>query len=217
QEGRNGEDRAATPLHQWPRRWGAGVEHRREVGLDHVAPVLVRHTRDQAVTRDACVVDEDVDLARLLDERARGFRIRDIGLHCPAADLGGDLLRFLPSASVSEDDRGAATAELERDRPTDSSGASGDERDLAGERAALRRHQPASDLSTSSRLARSFTEIARTERSIRLIKPESTLPGPTSTNVVTPSRINSRAAWVNLTGAVSWSTSSAASRCAGSI
>ena len=39
-------------------------------------------------------------------------------------------------------------------------------------------------------------------------KPLSTLPGPTSTNVVTPLPISSRAAWVKRTGAVSCSTSS---------
>ena len=67
-----------------------------------------------------------------------------------------------------------------------------------------------------SRLARSLTGIARTPLSIRLISPESTFPGPTSTNVVTPSWTSSRAAWVNFTGAVSWSTSSEASLVAGS-
>jgi hypothetical protein len=43
------------------------------------------------------------------------------------------------------------------------------------------------------------------------------LPGPTSTKTFTPWRISSRAACVNFTGAVSWSTSSEAIRCAGSI
>ena len=59
-----------------------------------------------------------------------------------------------------------------------------------------------------SRLARSLTEIALTLLSIRLTRPESTFPGPTSTNVVTPPWTSSRAACVNLTGAVSWSTRS---------
>ena len=43
------------------------------------------------------------------------------------------------------------------------------------------------------------------------------MPGPTSTKVVTPPWTSSRAACVNRTGAVSWSTSSEPSRVAGSI
>ena len=53
-----------------------------------------------------------------------------------------------------------------------------------------------------------MTEIAFTPLSIRFTRPESTSPGPTSTNVWTPPRISSVAACVNFTGAVSWSTSS---------
>ena len=56
-----------------------------------------------------------------------------------------------------------------------------------------------------------------TVRSIRLTRPESTLLGPTSTKVLTPSSIRPRAAWVKRTGAVSCSTSSDAKRWAGSI
>ena len=65
--------------------------------------------------------------------------------------------------------------------------------------------------------ARSLTGIAFTLRSILFSRPERTLPGPTSTKTFTPWRISSRAACVNLTGAVSCSTSSAAILCAGSI
>ena len=54
----------------------------------------------------------------------------------------------------------------------------------------------------------SLTETVRTLLSILFSKPLSTLPGPTSTKTVTPLPISSRAACVNLTGAVSWLTSS---------
>ena len=62
-----------------------------------------------------------------------------------------------------------------------------------------------------------FTDIVFTLRSMRLTSPERTFPGPTSTNVVAPLRTSSVAAWVNRTGPVSWSTSRAATLCAGSI
>jgi hypothetical protein len=65
--------------------------------------------------------------------------------------------------------------------------------------------------------ARLLTEIAFTLLSMRLTRPESTLPGPTSTKVCTPSRISSVADCVKRTGAVSWSTSSAPKRWHGSI
>ena len=47
-----------------------------------------------------------------------------------------------------------------------------------------------------------MTGNVRTELSILFSKPLRTLPGPTSTNVVTPCPTSSLAAWVNLTGAV---------------
>ena len=95
--------------------------------------------------------------------------------------------------------------------------AAGDERELALERAEARRRARRALLRASPGAARLLTGIAFTLRSIRLTRPERTLPGPTSTNVRTPSRTSSRAAWVKRTGAVSWSTSSVPIRCAGSI
>jgi hypothetical protein len=47
------------------------VEDAAEVRRDDVAPVVVRHTREQSVAGDAGVVDEDVELARPVDELLR--------------------------------------------------------------------------------------------------------------------------------------------------
>ena len=55
----------------------------------------------------------------------------------------------------------------------------------------------------SSSDCRSLTEKTRTDLSILFSKPPRTLPGPTSTKIVTPCPTSSRAACVNLTGAVS--------------
>ncbi len=82
-----------------------------------------------------------------------------------------------------------------------------------------RREGHAAEICSSSLFSESrlLTEIVLTLRSIRFTSPESTFPGPTSTNERTPSPTSSRVACVNLTGAVSWSTISVAIRCAGSI
>ena len=68
---RDVDDRSRAPLHHRPRHRTARVEDRGEVRLDHGAPVLVAHPGEQAVPRQARVVDEHVDVAGRLDERAR--------------------------------------------------------------------------------------------------------------------------------------------------
>ena len=81
------DDGAGTLLHHRPRHRPAGVEDRGEVRLDHGPPVVVAHPREEAVAGETRVVDEDVDVAGRLDERARGFRIGDVGLNGATADL----------------------------------------------------------------------------------------------------------------------------------
>ena len=109
----------ARLLHHRPRRGAAGVEDRREVRVDHRAPVVVAHPREQAVTGQAGVVDEDVEVAGRLDEGLRGLGVRDVGLDGAAADLRGDGLRLLAPRAVADDDLGAGAPELECDRAPD--------------------------------------------------------------------------------------------------
>ena len=80
-------DRPGPTLHHPARRRATRVEARREVRVDHGVPVLVRHADEQPVPRHAGVVHEDVEIARLLDERARRLRIGDVRLHGASADL----------------------------------------------------------------------------------------------------------------------------------
>ena len=178
------DDRSGALLHHRPRHRPAGVEDRREVGVDHGAPVVVAHPGEQAVAGQARVVDEDVEVARGLDERERRRGIGDVGLHGAAADLLRDLLGLVLAAAVADDDRGARRGELDGDGPADPTRGTRDECRLPVQRA-----EPAHDERASrafSRLARSLTENVRTPLSMRLTRPESTLPGPTSTKVVTP-------------------------------
>src|SRR5581483_9445123 len=131
--------------------------------LDDDAPVLVRHAGEQSVTREPRVVDEDVDVARLLDE-ARGLvRVRDVRLHGAAADLGRELRRLPFPGPVADHDRGTRLRELDRDRAADPARRARDERVLPLEGG--EGHDSAVRTSCSSSSAvRLFTETAFTLR-----------------------------------------------------
>ena len=147
-------------------------------------------------------------------QRRRG--VGDVGLHGATADLPRDLLGLVLAAAVADDDRRAGRGELDRDRAADPTRGARDECRLPVERA-----EPAHDREGLPSLLQAG-EVVDGERAHALVDAldearRARCPGPTSTNVVTPSWTSSRAACVNLTGAVSWSTSSEPSRVAGSI
>ena len=74
-----------------PRDGAARVEDRAQVRLDHRAPVVVAHAREKRVAGHARVVDQDVEIAGLLDEPLCVLGGRDIRLHGAPADLARDL------------------------------------------------------------------------------------------------------------------------------
>jgi hypothetical protein len=115
------------------------VEDAAEVRVDDGSPVVVRHPRQDAVARQPRVVDEDVDVARLLDERSRLIRVRDVRLQSAPADLRRDRLGFLYPRAIADDDRRSRLAELDGNRAADSSRAPGDEGCPSLEGAELRR------------------------------------------------------------------------------
>jgi hypothetical protein len=178
----------------------------------------------RAVACQAGVVDEDVEIAGFLDKSRGLLGVADIGLEGSPPDLRGDRLGLVGAGAEADDDLRAASREFDRDRAPDPTRSAGDERELALERTErprsgagkagtsapgrLRRayaawHRQAIASSIRSSELRSLTEIAFTLRSMRLTSPERTLPGPTSTNVRTPSLTRPEAACVNRTGAVS--------------
>ena len=103
----------------------AREEDRREVRVDHGAPVVVAHPCEDPVARQAGVVDEHVDVAGRLDERLRGLGVGDVRLDCSPTDLRGDRSRLVGPRPVADDDLGARAAQLERDRTPDPAGAAG--------------------------------------------------------------------------------------------
>ncbi len=77
------DDRAALLLGKIPQRGPDRVEATAQVGLDHAIPILDTHLLHRAVERNACVIDEDINAAklshRLLDQRSRLSRVGHIG------------------------------------------------------------------------------------------------------------------------------------------
>src|SRR5262249_40347708 len=149
------------------------------------------------------------------DEPRCVLRVRDVGLDRAAADHFRELLRVLCAGAVPDNHFCAATRKLLGNRAADALRRAGDEGALAVERGEAHAWEESSSGSRSSE-SRLLIETVWTLRSIRFTRPERTLPGPTSTNVLTPARISSVADWVKRTGAVSWSTRSGPIRCADS-
>ena len=76
-----------------------------------VAPVLVGHARDQAVAGDAGVVDEDVDVAGLLDERAPPARRSATSAWTARPPISPrDRLRLVGARAVADHDRAPGRA-----------------------------------------------------------------------------------------------------------
>ena len=158
-------DRAGALLHHPAGHRAAGVEDRGKVRLDHVAPVLVRHPRQQPVTGQARVVDEDVELAGLLDQALGLVGVGDVGLDSPAARFLGDRLGLVGARAVADHDLGTAARELERDRPADAARAAGDEGSLPFERGEAVRQCPASPAASRAKPGRRPGSPSRCGRS----------------------------------------------------
>src|SRR5262249_41577632 len=157
-----------------------------------------------AVACDAGIVDEHVQIARLLDETRGVIRARHVCLNGKATRLLRDCIDLVLTRAVTEDDLRASAGQLDGDRPPDSARRARDEAALSRQRADRRLcHAEASVSSSPSSAATLLTGIALTVLSMRRTRPESTFPGPTSTNVRTPSRTSALAACVKRTGAVS--------------
>src|SRR5262249_5922490 len=125
----------------------------------------------------------------------------DVRLHRASADLLRERLGLVLARAVADHDGSAGGGELLRDRTADPSRRSRDKRRLSFQGGEA--HDSASDSCNFSSWARLLTEIAFAPLSMRFTRPESTLPGPTSTKVFTPFCMSSRAACVKRTGAVS--------------
>src|SRR4029453_3750801 len=97
----------------------------------------------------------------------------------------------LPGVARAEDDRGPFRGERLRDRAADAARRPGDERDLPGECERPVGHAFPSAASVASSDAGSLTCSIVASLAIFFTRPPSTWPGPTSTNVSTPSRVSS--------------------------
>ncbi len=130
---------------------GGGVVQRTEraleVDVDDRVPLLLGHVDDHPVAQDPGVVDEDVELAevvdRLLDQLARGGEVGDVGavddrlapecLDLPHDVVGRTLVGARPvalRAEVVDDDLRALTRQMKRVLATDPAPSAGDDRNL---------------------------------------------------------------------------------------
>jgi hypothetical protein len=133
------------------------VERPAQVRLDHDAPVFVRHSRDQAVARHACVVDEDVQLADGVDQCLRLLGVGYVRLDGPRSGLTRNLFGLVLAGAVAERDVRARARELEGDRTPDPTRAAGDEGGLP-----LERRERVSQRRASPRACRSPRASRRT-------------------------------------------------------
>jgi hypothetical protein len=109
------------------------VEHAAEVRLEHDAPVLVGHPRDEAVPREPGVVDENVQVAGLGDQASGLIGIGDVRLSGTAPELACNRLGLVPPGAVADDDLRTRARELARDRTADPSRSAGDKGELTVE------------------------------------------------------------------------------------
>jgi len=103
--------------------------------MDDPVPVLHAHLADRLVDRDAGVVDQDVELAVLVqdlgDDPLAVGRDTDVALVDGRALMGGgERLGGVGAVGVADRHPGPPFGEPVADRQADPAGAAGDERDL---------------------------------------------------------------------------------------
>src|SRR5581483_5290005 len=174
--------------HRLQDRLGA-VERAVEIHLKDQVPVLLAHPQQEAVARDAGIVDEDVDPAPLLedlvDHRLDVARVGDVHLEIEraAAELldRGDGLFGAPGIQIGDDDVGASLREGFGNGAADALRRAGDDGMLA-----VKVHA-CNACKVASKVLGSETFKVFASGAMRLMRPARTAPGPTSTKVLTPS------------------------------
>jgi hypothetical protein len=143
--GRDVDDAAPSVLDHGGQRKAGGVECRRHVDGDDRVPLSDREFLDRRDMLDAGIVHQDVESAVGFDRRFDHFRdLRRLGhvgrrmdgVHgVVRGQLRGGLGDLLPVAEAVEHHRRAVRGERAGDGESDAAGRSGDERDLAFQRA----------------------------------------------------------------------------------
>ena len=199
-------------------------ERRRQVGGEHRVPVLALHPHQQLIARDAGVVDQDVEPAVPLDDRARHAprpprgsvtsRLSASARVRPAVSSSAHACALSPRAAATTvapcaASRAAIARPMPRDAPVTSATFPASRTSAHGSvrrRCGTSRGWPAPfDRRQRLRARRSSATCA--SRSILRTSPLSTVPGPTSTYVVTPSDARRRTTASQRTGADTCRTS----------
>src|SRR5438552_9928180 len=214
---RDVDDAAVALLQHGPQRRPRAVEGAAEVRVEDLVPLLRLHAQEQVVPGHAGVVDQVVEPALgghdRLDGRGRGGPVAHVeresrSLPPRLRDLLHGLGQPGPVPRAEVDVR-ALAGQRPGDGPPDAAGSARDERDAAGE--GSRRHAvlAAGDSADSVFSSEAGSSTFRTfvPLTMRLTRPESTVPAPTSTKVVAPCRASSCTPSCQRTGAETWRTS----------
>src|SRR5215470_1764755 len=189
-------------------RLAGGARHQKsafEICLDHAIPILVLHSDEQTITRDAGVVDENVETSEAL---ARGVHetfgvLATSGVGDEARGRSAVLHELLQrdvqpiGVAAGNDDARTALEHPRRDGEPDAARAPRHDGDLARQT----HDMPASAL---SRPAGSSTAKPRASSTMRFVSAVNTRPGPTSTNAVAPSAVRRCTHAVQRTGLATW-------------
>src|SRR5438094_2761285 len=210
-------DAAVALLDHGPQRGPRAEEGAGQVGRQDRVPLLRLHPEHQVVARHPGVVHEMVEpalgLDDRLDRRLRRGAIADVeeqGRRLAAG--GGDLLDHLAQPCLvprAEVDGRSLARQPAGDRPADAARGAADQRDSAGQRAGGRHAVLAAGDSAArvfSREAGSSTCWCFAPFAMRRPSPVSTVPGPTSTNIATPSATSFSTISCQRTEADTWRT-----------
>ena len=127
-DGRDVDDAPATALDHVRHNQLRVIEDTGQIHRDYAVPVLKRELSHGAITRDARVVHEDVDLTESLDHRfhelgglltIRGIALQDLDAVSQCLELFADVESIVPVLQIVDDDVGAAPGQLGRDRTSD--------------------------------------------------------------------------------------------------
>src|SRR5438067_1683409 len=193
-DGADRNDAAALLLQHRPHRRLREQEGRRQVRRDDRVPVVALHAQQQLIARDAGVADDDVEAAVALHDvagrRLHRRRVGDVERHrVGRAPRRGQRVgaRARVIAAGRRDDQRALRGEPLGNRPSDSARCTGDERHLAGQL----EHDYVAREPTAASTAASVSGLPKltvaASRCILRTRPLSTVQGPTSTYVVSPS------------------------------
>src|SRR5690606_33761906 len=168
------------------------TEHSRQIGVYDGLPVIIFHAHGKIVAGNTGVIHQNMGAAILLGQFSHqafaGSRVIYIQHNAPPACGSQHFADGLRSGlgGCGTHHRGAASCQFQRNRLAYATGGAGYQGKLALELFVLHGYHPCKVSSAACSDAGSVIDKPIRSRSMRLVNPVSTLPGPHSTTCVTP-------------------------------